>query len=75
MGDKLAAEGQAEAAQAKQGEAAAKFMIPSQFFDDEEVTPEALDKASQALQKAGQSEKAAEFQKLLKQKYPSYQSK
>jgi tetratricopeptide (TPR) repeat protein len=75
IGNKLAAEGQADAAKAKHGEAAAKFMIPSQFFDDEEVTPEALDKASQALQKAGQSDKAAEFQKLLKQKYPSYSSK
>ena len=75
IGNKLAAEGQADAAKTKHGEAAAKFMIPSQFFDDEEVTPEALDKASQALQKAGQSDKAAEFQKLLKQKYPSYSSK
>jgi tetratricopeptide (TPR) repeat protein len=74
-GNKLATEGQAEAAQAKHGEAAAKFMIPSQFFDDEEVTPEALDKASKALQKAGQAEKAADFQKLLKQKYPSYSAK
>lgn len=75
VGNKLAAEGQADAAQAKHGEAAAKFMIPSQFFDDEEVTPKALDKASQALQKAGQSDKAAEFQKLLRQKYPNYSSK
>jgi TolA-binding protein len=75
QGDKLAAEGQAAPAQAKQAEAAAKFLIPSQFFDDDEVTPEALDKAAKALIKAGQPEKAAEFEKALKQKYPSYQPK
>jgi hypothetical protein len=50
-------------------------MIPAQFFDDDEVTPEALDKSAQSLEKSGQADKAAEFRKLLKDKYPSYQGR
>ena len=75
LGDKLTAEGQAAAATEKYSGAAGKFMVPAQFFDDEEVTPEALDKAARALEKSGQTDKAGDFRKLLKQKYPSYQAK
>ena len=74
VGQKLAKENQAEAAKEKFGAAAAKFMIPAQFFDDDEVTPEALDKASQALEAAGQAAKADEFRQSLKGKYPKYQA-
>jgi tetratricopeptide (TPR) repeat protein len=74
LGDKLTAENQAAAAAEKYNAAAGKFMIPAQFFDDDEVTPEALDKSAQSLEKAGQADKAAEFRKLLKGKYPSYQA-
>lgn len=72
LGDKLAAENQAAAAQEKYSSAAGKFMIPAQFFDDDEITPEALDKAARSLEKAGQADKAAEFKKVLKDKYPNY---
>lgn len=74
-GEKLAAEGNATEALAKYKAAAGKFMYPAQFFDDDEVTPEALDKASKALEKAGEADKAAEFRKLLKDKYPRYEVK
>lgn len=74
LGDKLAGENQAAAATEKYAGAAGKYMVPAQFFDDEEVTPEALDKAAQALEKSGQADKAGEFRKLLKQKYPGYQA-
>jgi len=73
QGDKLTAENQAPAAAEKYTAAAGKFMIPAQFFDDDELTPEALEKAAQALEKSAQPDKAADFRKLLKQKYPSYQ--
>lgn len=72
LGDKLTAENQAAAATEKYTGAAGKFMVPAQFFDDEEVTPEALDKAATALEKTGKADKAAEFRKLLKEKYPQY---
>ncbi|MEN3943876.1 tetratricopeptide repeat protein [Prosthecobacter sp. SYSU 5D2] len=71
-GKKLESEGDANAALEKYKAAAGKFMFPAQFFDDNELTPEAMDKAAQALEKAGQAEKAAEFRKLLKEKYPGY---
>lgn len=72
-GEKLSAEGQSAAAQEKYNAAAGKLMVPAQFFDDQEITPEALDKVSKALEKAGQADKAAEFRKTLKDKYPKYQ--
>ncbi len=71
LGDKLAAEGQQAAAHDKFGAAAGKYMIPAQFFDDEQITPEALEKAAKALEKSGQTEKAADFRRLLKEKYPA----
>ena len=72
LGDKFAAESQADAAQEKYTTAAGKFMIPAQFFEDEEITPEALNKAAYALEKTGKADKAAEFRKQLKEKYPGY---
>jgi TolA-binding protein len=74
VGESLAKENQADAAKAKFAAAAGKFMVPAQFFDDEEVTPEALDKAAKALDAAGQGAKAEEFRQTLKEKYPKYQA-
>ncbi len=74
-GLKLESEGKSNEALDKYKAAAGKFMYPAQFFDDDEVTPEALFKAARALEKAGQAEKAAEFQKLLKDRYPRYEGK
>jgi TolA-binding protein len=68
----MASENKAAEAQTKYAEAAGKFMIPAQFFDDEEITPQALSNAAKALQKAGQPDKADEFLKQLKSKYPNY---
>ncbi|TDU69356.1 tetratricopeptide repeat protein [Prosthecobacter fusiformis] len=73
-GQKLESEGSANAALEKYKAAAGKFMYPAQLFDDAELTPEAMDKASRALEKAGQSAKAAEFRQLLKDQYPQYQA-
>jgi len=75
VAEKLTAEIQLDEAKKKYAEAAGRFMIPGQFVDDEEVTPEALEKAANALEKAGQPQKAADFRKLLKDKYPKYQAK
>ncbi len=71
-GESLDKSGDASGALEKYKAAAGKFMFPAQFFDDEEVTPEAMDKAAKALDKAGQAEKASEFRKLLKERYPRY---
>ncbi|HYF36190.1 MAG TPA: tetratricopeptide repeat protein, partial [Prosthecobacter sp.] len=73
QGEKLAAENQAAAANQKFSTAAGKYMVPAQFFIDEELTPEALDKAAKALDATGQQAKAEEFRKTLKEKYPRYQ--
>lgn len=71
-GKKLEAEGDSSAALEKYKAAAGKFMYPAQFFEDAEVTPEALDKAAKALEKAGEQAKAAEFRKALGDRYPEY---
>lgn len=74
-GDKLAAEGQKDAAVSKWKDAAAKYAVPSQFFDDPDVTPSALYKAAQVLQKAGDAAKAKQMLQQLQQRYPKYQPK
>lgn len=74
-GQKLESEGASNAALEKYKVAAGKFMYPAQFFDDNELTPEAMSKAAQALEKAGQMDKAGDFRKLLKERYPAYTPK
>ncbi|MDZ4286831.1 MAG: tetratricopeptide repeat protein [Prosthecobacter sp.] len=74
VGEKYAAENKAAAAKQRYAAAASKYMIPAQFFIDDEVTPEALAKAAKALDGAGQTAKAEEFRKTLKEKYPKYQA-
>ncbi len=51
QGDRLAAEGQQAAALEKWKAAAAKYAVPSQFFDDPDVTPDALYKAAKVWKK------------------------
>jgi tetratricopeptide (TPR) repeat protein len=75
QGDKLAAQGQQEAAVEKWKAAAAKYAVPSQFYEDPDVTPDALFKASQALQKSGDEAQAKQMLKQLQQRYPKYQPK
>jgi TolA-binding protein len=72
QGEKLATE-DPKAAKQKFSTAAGKYMVPAQFFIDEEVTPEALHKAAKALEATGQTAKAEEFRNTLKEKYPKYQ--
>jgi len=74
-GQKLESQGTADAALEKYKAAAGKFMYPAQLFEDDDLTPEAMDKAARALEKAGQADKAAEFRKLLKERYPRYEAK
>lgn len=71
-GDKYAASGQDAEAKNKYNAAASKLMIPAQFLVDDEITPEALHKLAQALEKSGQAAKAAEFRKTLAEKYPNW---
>ena len=75
QGDKLAAEGQKDAAISKWKDGAAKYAVPSQFFDDPDVTPNALYKAAKVLEKAGDSAKAKQMMQQLQQRYPKYQPK
>jgi TolA-binding protein len=75
QGDKLAAQCQQEAAVEKWKAAAAKYAVPSQFYEDPDVTPDALFKASQALQKSGDEAQAKQMLKQLQQRYPKYQPK
>jgi TolA-binding protein len=75
QGDKLAAEGQRDAAVGKWKDGAAKYAVPSQFFDDPDVTPDALYKAAKVLEKAGDAAKAKQMLQQLQQRYPKYQPK
>lgn len=74
-GDKLSTEGQQEAAVEKWKAAAGKYIVPSQFFADPDVTPEALYKAAQALRKAGDEDGAVKMEQQLKKDYPGYKPK
>jgi hypothetical protein len=52
--------------------AAAIYVVPSQMFDDEEITPLALWKTIQALEKAGKPTEAAAYQTDLKKRFPKF---
>jgi len=75
QGDKLAAEGQKDAAAVKWKDGAAKYAVPSQIFEDPDITPEALHKAALVLEKAGDAAKAKLMKEQLKQRYPKYEPK
>ena len=65
LGDVAAAQGNFE-------NAAQHYVLPSAMFEDPEITPLALWKTMTALQQAGKTEKAAEFQKDLARRFPKW---
>lgn len=74
-GDALAAQNQADAARAKWQAAGGKYAVPSQVFEDSEITPEALDKAATVLEKQGDAAQAQKLRQQLKQRYPKWKPK
>ena len=52
--------------------AAQVYVLPSQMFDDEEITPLALWKTVRALEKAGKSAQADEYRADLKKRFPKF---
>lgn len=52
--------------------AAAIYVVPSQMFDDEEITPLALSKTVHALDKAGKTKEAAEYRADLEKRFPKF---
>ena len=52
--------------------AAAIYVVPSQMFDDEEITPLALSKTIAALQKAGKTKEAEEYAADLTKRFPNF---
>ena len=71
-GEKLSKDGDVPGAMIKWKDAAGKFVVPSQIFVDPQITPEALFKAARALDRAGETAKAEELLKQLKDRYPDY---
>ena len=57
----------------KDYEAAVERLVrPSHVFDDDAITPLALDKTIQAHEKLGNTERAEEVRKILREKYPKF---
>ncbi len=75
QGDKLETEGNHDGAAEKWKAAAAKFVVPSQVLADPRVTPIALDKEAQALDRLGDKAKAEKMRATLKKDYPKYLAK
>lgn len=59
-------------AQGDPAEAAQRYVVPSQMFDDEEIAPLALWKLVQALEMAGNTVKAKEYREDLSRRFPKY---
>ena len=74
-GDDLAKQTQIDAARAKWQAAAGKYAVPSQVFEDDQVTPEALHKAALTFDKLGDAAQAQKLRQQLKQRYPKWQPK
>lgn len=74
-GDDLAKQTQIDAARAKWQAAAGKYAVPSQVFEDDQVTPEALHKAALTFDKLGDAAQAQKIRQQLKQRYPKWQPK
>ena len=75
QGDALGKASDAAGARAKWTEAAGKYVVPSQVFVDPVITPEALSKAADVLEKAGENAKAEDLRKQLRERYPDYVKK
>lgn len=74
-GNAYAAAGDKVNAQVEWKKAAGSFVVVSQIFVDPEITPEAADKAANALEKIGEKAKAESLRKQLATKYPNYKAK
>jgi TolA-binding protein len=71
-GDKMETDGNHNGAKDKWKAAAQKYVVPSQVIKDDYVTPLALDKAAQALERLGDRAKADELRAQLKKEYPNF---
>lgn len=69
---KMEGKGQTNLAIDEFRKAAAKFIVPAQFFVDPKITPEAVWKTILALEKAGDVDRARVLRKELEEKYPGY---
>ncbi len=69
---KMEAKGQTNLAIDEYRKAAAKYIVPGQFFVDPKITPEAVWKTIRALEKAGDVDRARTLRKELSDKYPNY---
>ena len=54
-------------------EAARMFATLAVLFDDPKITPQAISRAADAFEKAGDAKSAADWRQKLKDKYPQYQ--
>ena len=54
-------------------EAARMFATLAVLFDDPQITPQAMSRAADAFEKAGDAKSAADWREKLKEKYPQYQ--
>ena len=75
MGDELEAKGDHAGAVEKWKLAAGNYVVVSQTFVDPELTPAALEKLIEILEKMGDHLKADSFRSQLQSKYPDYKSK
>jgi TolA-binding protein len=69
---KLEVEGKVNAAIEEFRAAAAKYIVPSQFFVDPIITPQAVWKTILSLEKAGDVDRARQLRKELQEKYPAF---
>lgn len=69
---KLEKDGKVNAAIEEYRAAAAKYIVPSQFFVDPIITPQAVWKTILSLEKAGDVDRARQLRKELQEKYPSF---
>jgi len=54
-------------------EEARMFATLAVLFDDAKITPQAMSRAADAFEQAGDAKSAAEWRQKLKDKYPQYQ--
>jgi tetratricopeptide (TPR) repeat protein len=69
---KLEKEGKVNEAIEEFRAAAAKYIVPSQFFVDPVITPQAVWKTILSLEKAGDVDRARQLRKELQDKYPAF---
>lgn len=66
--------GDIAAAQEKWDDAVKHYIVPSQTMVDPEITPLALWKTSQALQRAGQRDESKKFRAEIETRFPQFQA-